>query len=107
MINIKFYRDQNGYFKADTDVEYSLLSQYLESEIQGIPEVCQEVLEEIAEIENGALVKSEGVGNAIGLKITAQQVILWDEFAETTQELAMSLKDFQQVLENCLLAINS
>ncbi len=105
MINIKFYRDQDGYFKADADAEYLLLSQYFESEIQGIPEVCQEMLNEVQEIASGTLVKIEGVGNAIGIKVTGQQVILWDEFAETQRELTITLRDFQQLLESCLLVI--
>lgn len=107
MINIQFYQDQDGYFKADADVEYALLSQYFESEVQGIPEVCQDLLDAIQEIEDGTLVELAGIGNAIGLKVTGQQVILWDEFAESPQELAIALKDFRKLLENCLFAINA
>ncbi|PZU98279.1 MAG: hypothetical protein DCE90_03935 [Pseudanabaena sp.] len=106
MINIKFYQDQDGYFKAEADDQYSLLSQYFESEIQGIPEVCRELLNHIQNIESGNNTEIVGIGNAIGLKITLNEVTLWDEFSETDKELTISLIDFKLILENCFSTID-
>jgi hypothetical protein len=104
MINIKFYEDAEGYFKADTDPDYLLLGQYFESEIQGIAEVCEDVLNEINEIELGDRTLIEGVGNAYGLKITTQTATIWSEFTELELTLEIPLPAFKQALEDCLKA---
>jgi hypothetical protein len=107
MINIKFYQDTEGYFKADTDSLYLLLGQYFESEIQGVPEICQDLLTEIAQIERGDRTQLEGVGNAFGLKLTALNATIWNEFTATEQVLDLSLTDFKQALEECLVFLRS
>ena len=101
MINIKFYRDQEGYFQADTDPQYQLLSQYFETEVQGVAEVCQDLLETIKEIEIGDRTSLEGVGNAYGLKLTAKTANIWSEYTETELKLELPLADFKQALESC------
>lgn len=107
MINIKFYKDKEGYFKADTDAYYLLLGQYFETEVQGIAEVCEDLLEIIQEIEIGDRTELEGVGNAYGLKIASKKVTIWNEFAETKQTLDIPLSDFKQALENCLIFLQT
>ena len=107
MINIKFYEDNEGYFKADTDGQYRLLGQYLETEDQGVAAICEDLLETIKEIELGDRSQLEGVGNAYGLKITSQGVTIWNEFTEIEQILDLSLSDFQQALENCLIFLQT
>jgi uncharacterized protein YacL (UPF0231 family) len=102
MINIKFHQDEEGYFQADTEPQYALLGQYLESEIQGVAEVCQEILDTIAEIEVGDRQLVEGVGNAYGLKLTADRATIWSEFSEVEEQLEISLRDFKQSLKECL-----
>lgn len=102
MINIKFYRDAKGYFKADTETKYQLLSQYFQSEVQGVAAVCEELLVTIAEIEIGDRIRLEGVGNACGLELTADRAMIWNEFSETEQTLELSLAEFKQALEDCL-----
>lgn len=104
MINIKFYEDAEGYFKADTDPDYLLLGQYFESEIQGIAEVCEDVLNGINEIELGDRTLIEGVGNGYGLRLTAITATIWSEFTETELVLEIPLADFKQVMEKCLKA---
>ena len=102
MINIKFYRDREGYFKADSNAKYQLLSQYFESEVQGVAAICEELLATIKEIEMGDRSELEGIGNAHGLKITAENVILWNEFSNSELTLDISLVDFKQALKDCL-----
>jgi hypothetical protein len=102
MINIKFYRDAEGYFKADTEPKYQLLSQYFQSEVQGVAAVCEDLLVAIAEIEIGDRTSLEGVGNACGLELTADRAMIWNEFSETDQTLELSLAEFKQTLEDCL-----
>ena len=102
MINIKFYRDAEGYFKADTEPKYQLLSQYFQSEVQGVGAVCDDLLVAIAEIEIGDRNLLEGVGNAHGLKLTADRAVLWNEFSQTERTLELSLAEFKQALEDCL-----
>ncbi|PZO36228.1 MAG: hypothetical protein DCF19_22025 [Pseudanabaena frigida] len=102
MINIQFYEDEQGYFKAETDAQYRLLGQYLETEIQGVAEVCQDLLETIKELEQGDRTQIEGVGNGYGLKLTTESATIWSEFTETELTLEISLADFQQALEGCL-----
>ena len=101
MINIKFYQDQEGYFKADTEPQYQLLSQYFESEIQGVAAICEELLAAIKEIESGDRIQLEGIGNGLGLKLTAETATIWSEFTETQLTLELSLADFKQALESC------
>jgi len=101
MINIKFYQDQEGYFKADTEPQYQLLSQYFESEIQGVAAICEELLAAIKEIESGDRIQLEGIGNGLGLKLTAETATIWSEFTETQLTLELSLTDFKQALESC------
>jgi uncharacterized protein YacL (UPF0231 family) len=107
MIHIKFYQDEEGYFKADTEPQYQLLSQYFQSEIQGVAAVCDDLLAMIKEIEIGDRTFLEGVGNAYGLKIMAKEVKIWSEFTEIEQTLELSLSDFKQALENCLIFLES
>ncbi|WP_201321615.1 hypothetical protein [Pseudanabaena sp. lw0831] len=102
MINIKFYRDTEGYFKADTEPQYQLLSQYFQSEVQGVAAVCEDLLVTIAEIEIGDLIQLEGVGNTCGLELTADRALLWNEFSEAELTLELSLAEFKQALEDCL-----
>ncbi|WP_271252955.1 YacL family protein [Pseudanabaena sp. Chao 1811] len=107
MINIQFYRDAEGYFKADTDAQYLLLGQYFETEVQGVIGVCADLLETIQEIEIGDRNGLEGVGNAYGLKINSTRVTIWNEFAENEQTLDIPLSDFKQVLENCYIFLQT
>jgi len=107
MINIQFYRDAEGYFKADTDAQYLLLGQYFETEVQGVIGVCTDLLETIQEIAIGDRTELEGVGNAYGLKINSKRVTIWNEFAETEQTLDIPLSDFKQALENCLIFLQT
>ena len=102
MINIKFYRDAKGYFKADTESQYQLLSQYFQSEVQGVAAVCVDLLGTIAEIEIGDRIQLEGIGNAYGLKLTADRAMLWNEFSEAELTLELTLVEFKQALEDCL-----
>jgi hypothetical protein len=102
MITIKFYYDKEGYFKADTEPQYLLLSQYFESEIQGVPTICQDLLTMIKEIATGDRLEIEGIGNGHGLKLTPEQAIIWSEFTDIKAKLEISLDDFKQALENCL-----
>jgi uncharacterized protein YacL (UPF0231 family) len=101
MINIKFYRDEEGYFKADTEPEYQLLSKYLQSEIQGVAAVCAEILAMIQEIEVGDRLQVEGIGNAYGLKLTTKTANIWSEYTETELSLELPIADFKQALESC------
>ena len=101
MINIKFYRDEEGYFKADSDPQYQLLSQYFQSEVQGVAAVCEELLAAIKDIEIGDRSLLEGVGNAYGLTLTAKTATIWSEYTETELRLELPLADFKQALENC------
>lgn len=101
MINIKFYEDAEGYFKADTDPAYRLLGEYFESEIQGIASICEDVLKAITEIEIGDRPLIEGVGNGYGLRLTATTATIWSEFTEIELTLEISLSDFKQALEDC------
>ncbi len=107
MINIRFYRDVEGYFKADTEPQYQLLSQYFQSEVQGVGAVCDDLLVAIAEIEIGDRNLLEGIGNAYGLKLTADRVTLWNEFSETKRTLELSLAEFKQALADCLNFLRS
>ena len=102
MINVKFYEDQEGYFKVDIEEQYQLLREYFETEVQGVSEVCQDLLEAIKEITKGDRAELEGVGNAYGLKLTIDTVTIWNEFSETELILEISLADFTQALENCV-----
>ena len=107
MINIKFYRDLEGYFKAGLDDKYRLLGQYFESEVQGIAEVCQDLLDAIKELELGDRTSLEGVGNALGLNLTSERAIIWTEFTESEQTLELPLTDFKQALVDCLAFLQS
>jgi uncharacterized protein YacL (UPF0231 family) len=107
MINVKFYEDQEGYFKVDIDEQYQLIGQYFETEVQGIYGVCQDLLEAIKEIKTGDRTELEGVGNAYGLKLTIDTVTIWNEFSETELILEISLADFTQALENCVVFLQS
>ena len=107
MINIKFYRDAEGYFKVDTEPKYQLLSQYFQSEVQGVAAVCEDLLVAIAEIEIGDRTSLEGVGNGCGLELTADRAMIWNEFSEAELILKLSLSDFKQTLEDCLKFIQS
>ena len=102
MINIKFYRDEEGYFKADTEPKYQLLSQYFQSEVQGVAAICEDLLVTIAEIEIGDRIELEGVGNTCGLELTAERALLWNEFSEAELILKLPLAEFKQALEDCL-----
>ena len=106
MINVKFYEDQEGYFKVDIEEQYQLLREYFETEVQGVSEVCQDLLEAIKEITKGDRAELEGVGNAYGLKLTIDTVTIWNEFSETELILEISLADFTQALENCFFFCN-
>ena len=107
MINIKFYRDAEGYFKADTEPKYQLLSQYFQSEVQGVAAVCEDLLVAIAEIEIGDRTSLEGVGNGCGLELTADLAMIWNEFSENELILKLSLAEFKQTLEDCLKFLQS
>ncbi len=102
MINIKFYRDAEGYFKVDTEPKYQLLSQYFQSEVQGVAAVCEDLLVAIAEIEIGDRTLLEGIGNTCGLRLASERALIWNEFSETELTLELSLAEFKQTLEDCL-----
>ena len=97
--DLDFYMDSEGYAKVKTTPKYALLGQYLESEIQGIAAICQDLLVAIADIERGDRAEVQGVGNGYGLAITLDKATIWSEFTEPQMFLELPLEMFKRSLQ--------
>jgi hypothetical protein len=100
--NLDFYIDAEGYFKVKTAPEYALLADYLESEIQGLAVICEDLMAKIADIESGDRAETQGVGNGYGLAIALGKATIWSEFTEPQVFLELPLDVFKRSLQTCL-----
>ena len=99
---LDFYIDAEGYVKVKTAPEYALLAHYLESEIQGLEVICEDLLAKITDIERGDHAEMQGVGNGYGLAIVLDKATIWSEFTEPQVFLELPLDLFKRSLQDYL-----
>ena len=92
------YWDTDG----DPRVRYSpaqaLLAHFLESDIQGSLELCQDILQAIGKVETGQLETWEQTGNAHTVNLTAKEACIEAEFDSKAQPCRLTLQEMREAL---------
>ncbi|MBX3417585.1 MAG: hypothetical protein KF851_08290 [Pirellulaceae bacterium] len=100
MIHGKFYFDSHGFPRAEYSPPFQPLGWYLEQDVQGSTETCDEVLAICYDVMNGEKNDWEGGGNAHTVSIVGNRVTIENEFAETDQVLVISIEDFSSAVRS-------
>ncbi len=92
------YWDTDGDPRARCAPAHTLLAHFLESDIQGSLELCQEILEAIRQIETGRLKNWEQTGNAHTVSLAATEACIEAEFNPKAQPCRIVLQEFKEAL---------
>ena len=93
------YWDTDGDPRARCSPAQTLLAHFLESDIQGSLELCQDILHAITQIETGQLKNWEQTGNAHTLRLVATEACIEAEFDTKAQPCRMALQELREALE--------
>jgi uncharacterized protein YacL (UPF0231 family) len=104
---IRCYRDKFGSRRVDTRGKHHNIGSFLEEDIQGSDNSCQETLEIVQAVAEGKLSEWEGTGNAHTVTIKPNGVTIeciWDESLGVAE---LSLDDFRECLKEWLAFIST
>jgi uncharacterized protein YacL (UPF0231 family) len=93
------YWDTDGDPRARCSPAHALVAHFLESDIQGSLELCQDILQAIAQIETGQLKNWEQTGNAHTLSLAATHACIEAEFDKKAQPCRLSVQELREALE--------
>jgi hypothetical protein len=102
----RFYRDANGDPRARTGRDRRLLDSFLEADIQGSVEMCDEVLAALDDIASGRSRRRQWTGNAHTLVLGKRRARIHPEFSSSPDlvfapaELREALLEWKALLEN-------
>jgi hypothetical protein len=95
---LRFIRDANGYPRAEGEGAYQLLGTFLEQDVQGSLNGCNEYLGIISQIRSGLLPEWSGLGNAHNVSITESGVVIENEWAIPNSRSTVSLDEFENAI---------
>lgn len=98
VINLKFFVDESGSFRADSEPPYELVGMLLMVDIQQSVNHCNIILNAISSVVNGEVDTWSGTGNAHTVFIGPDKVRIRSEF-EPFGECEVPLDDFQAAVE--------
>jgi hypothetical protein len=96
-MSYRFYRDDHGDLRAETGRGLRLLGRFLETDIQGSNEMCDEVLSAFADIASGRRKRWQMTGNAHTLLLSKRRARLHAEFGRAS-DLVLSPAVLRQAL---------
>lgn len=96
---IRYYFDQYGSPRVSTTKELTLLSSYLEQDIQSNQSAIETLLDECLKKENDASI-TEWTGNAHTINISPYEISIHNEYDDSYGELKIDRKLFIQSLIN-------
>ena len=102
-MSIKFYMDQDGTPRAEGKGKYAVLADFLESDIGGSPDICQEIQEMLEDIDEEG--NTEESFNSHTLVISPKSVTIHSEYDEmpparfSSEEFRDWIGDWQDFLE--------
>lgn len=82
-----------------------LLDQYLQSDVQGSPEVTRMLLDLVDRVASGDLEEWEGTGNAFTLTLTPEGATIFPELALDPEPCHVSLAELRDALSGWLARI--
>ena len=91
----RFYRDATGDPRARCSVPHQLLGQFLESDVQGNPAHCRDLLNALDDVAQGRLVQWEETGNAHTLTLTPDRVRIESEVDPQAGDLILKPSEFR------------
>jgi hypothetical protein len=98
LLPLKLSVDSDGRGRAEGAPPFDVLGWYLEDDIQGDPQRCDEVISMIDQVESGTLASWEEAGNAHTLYLAPSGAIIESEFADPPKSCALALTDLRDVV---------
>ncbi len=102
----RFYRDASGDPRAKTGRDQRLLGRFLEADVQGSKEICEELLTALDDIAAGRRKRLKMTGNAHSLVINKRLARIRPEFGSGPDlvlppaELRQALLEWNALLED-------
>ena len=106
-MTLQLFRDEDGCPRAWGDGPGDLLAGWLESDVQGSPEVARELLDLVDRIASGEMDRWEGTGNAYTLTLTPEGATIEAEWEEDAPSRRASLSEVREALAGWLDLIQS
>lgn len=97
-MNVKFYKDQDGYPRVDYSKSSEILGCYLEQDIQRCVLSCDETIQVIGLAQKEKLDSWKGTGNAHTVTITLESVIIFNEFSDEAYPYLRITNDFKNAV---------
>jgi len=98
-MDLEFSYDKQGFRKVETSIGHEVLGWFLEQDIQGCIEDCEELLQTCDKIEKGVSDSWKGTGNAHTIIVTKDNVTIVTEFAIPETSCSISLQEFQMAIK--------
>lgn len=95
---MRFFIDDDGNPRAVAAPPKQALGWFLEDDVQGAPNSCRLILEEIERVERGEIDMWEGTGNAHTVTVRPDGVTIVNEFADDSEPAEVSVDEFRVAL---------
>ena len=102
---MNFSQNDKGSMKVIFEPEQTVLSEFLEGDVQGAVPYCREILDETLSVKMGDKSKWSINGNAYSLTVTKENVLLegrWEKI-----KLELPINDFMQAVSGWLAFLES
>ena len=106
-MTLQLFRDEDGCPRAWGDGPGDLLAGWLESDVQGSPEVARELLDLVDRIASGEMDRWEATGNAYTLTLAPDGATIEAEWEEDVPSRHASLSEVREALAGWLDLIQS
>jgi uncharacterized protein YacL (UPF0231 family) len=97
-MQIKFYKDNYGFRRAECPPAFEVVGSYLEEEIQGSIQNGWRLIELINDIQTDRQASWEGTGNAHTVTLTPNFARIVNEFSDDVAPCEISLENFKKVI---------
>jgi uncharacterized protein YacL (UPF0231 family) len=97
-MDIKIYKDRNGYPRVAAPESLEILGWFLEQDIQRCKYSCDEIIEIIDSVQQGKISYWKGTGNAHTFCITSELVTIYNEFSENSSPCSMDTREFKNAI---------
>ena len=97
-MNVEFFRDDDGYARADLGKALITVAYFLEQDIQGVEESVDQILKMAREVETGKTPVSESTGNAHSLTLRPGMATIENEYDPSLPVCELSMDDFIEIM---------
>jgi uncharacterized protein YacL (UPF0231 family) len=97
-MDIKIYKDRDGYPRVDSPESIKILGWFLEQDIQRSINSCDEMLAIIDSVQQEKINYWTGTGNAHTISMTPELVTILNEFSDDVEPCSMKISEFKSAI---------